>query len=106
MDELEELKRRKIEDFQARYNQEQQEQKAFEQQVHQLESVVKNAMTKEALSRYGTVKLAHPEKAVQTLVVLAQFLQQNKITVIDDILLKDVLLKLTPEKKNFKIQKD
>ena len=106
MDELEGIRKKKLEALQAQYEQEQKEQQAFEQQREQLESIVKAQMTKEAISRYGNLKVAHPEKAVQALVVLAQLLQQNKITMIDDTILKDVLLKLTPPKKEFKIKRN
>jgi len=106
MDELEEIRKRKLEELQAQYEQQQQEQQAFEQQRQQLEFIVKQHMTKEAISRYGNIKIAHPEKSVQALVVLAQLLQEKKILVIDDKILKDVLLKLTPEKKEFTIKKN
>ena len=67
------------------------------------EAVVKQVFTKDALSRYGNIKAAHPEKAIQVLVVLGQLIQQGKVNQINDAQLRELLKKLTPEKTDFKI---
>jgi len=83
-----------------------QKQAEFRQQVQQLEMLVKQRMTKEALERFGNVKSAHPEKALHLLAILGQAIQTGQIEdQIDDDQLKDILLKLTPEKKDFKIRR-
>lgn len=109
MDELEEIKKRKLQELRKRQfgqmQQQAQEQEQFQQQVQQLEIIVKQALTKEALERYGNLKTAFPEKAVQLLVILAQALQSGQITKIDDATLKEVLARLSPKKKEFKINK-
>jgi len=109
MDELEELKRKKLEELknqqEAALQEQAEEQAQLEQQIEQLEMMVKQVFTKEALSRYGNIKAAHPEKAVQVLVVLGQLIQQGKIKQINDAQLKEILKKLTPEKKDFKIKR-
>jgi len=109
MDELEALKRKRLEELQnaqqdAAY-QEMQEQQQLEQQIQQLEAVVKNIFTKDALSRYGTLKTAHPEKAVQLLVVLAQAIQKGQVTRIDDMQLKNLLQRMSPPKKGITIKR-
>lgn len=91
MDELEALKK-------------QQEQLQLQQQIEQLESIVKQRMTKEALQRYGNIKTVHPEKAMQLLVLFGQMIQTNQIETIDDETLKNVLIQMNP-KKEFKIKK-
>ena len=96
-DELEELRKQKLAAFQ--------EQAQIQQQIQQLENLVKPRMTKPALERFGNIRAAHPDKAVQSLVVLAQLIQSNKLTIIDDTTLKEILLKLTQEKKEFKLTK-
>ena len=107
MDELEEIKRKKLEEFkrqQAEGLQSQaEEQVQFQQQIEQLEAVVKQVMTKDALLRYGNIKAAHPEKAMQLLAVLAQLIQQGKIQQINDLQLKDILRQVTPKKREIKI---
>lgn len=109
MDELEELKRKKLEELknqqEAALQQQTGEQAQLEQQIEQLEMMVRQVFTKDALSRYGNIKAAHPKKAVQVLVVLGQLIQQGKIKQINDAQLKEILKKLTPEKKDFKIKK-
>jgi len=105
MDELEEIKKRKLEELQKRQGAQLEEQAQVQKQIEQLETIVKQIFTKEALSRYGNLKAAHPEKAVQLLVVLGQAIQSGQITQIDDNKLKEILKKLTPEKKEFKIKR-
>ena len=45
--------------------QELQEQVKLQEQIAQLENVVKQYLTKEALQRYGNLKVAHPQKAME-----------------------------------------
>ena len=109
MDELEELKRKRLEELkkqqESEINDQINEQAQLQQQIEQLEAVVKQIFTKEALQRYGNLKAANPEKAVQILVVLGQAIQQGQIQQIGDAQLKEILKKLTPEKREFKIKK-
>ncbi len=107
--ELNELRKRKIQEIQRQFTQkedeEQLERAELEQQIDALEAAVKIRFTREALQRYGNLKAAHPEKAVQLLVVIGQALQQGYANTINDEQLKDILRKITPEKKEFKINK-
>ena len=109
MDELEAIKRRKMQELRRKQLEQMQsqaqEQEQLQQQVQQLEIIVKQALTKEALERYGNLKTAFPEKAVQLLVILAQALQAGQITKVDDVTLKEVLARLSPKKREFKINK-
>ncbi len=105
MDELEEIRRRKLEEIQRRQIQQQfQEEAQLRQQVDQLEQIVRQNLTKEALQRYGNLKTAHPEKAVQLLVILAQLIQ-NGAERIDDGMMKRILVRLAPQKKEFKLNR-
>lgn len=109
MDELEEIKKRKLEELkktQLGHTQQQtQEQEQLQQQIQQLEIIVKRAFTKEALERFGNLKAAYPERAVQVLVILAQAIQSGQVKNIDDNALKEILKKITPEKKDIKIKR-
>lgn len=98
---MEELKKAQLDQMQGQASEEEQ----IKQQVEQLEIIVKQALTKEALQRYGNLKTAFPDKAVQLLVVLAQALQSGQITKIDDNTLKDILKKISPDKKDIKIKR-
>lgn len=86
MSELEDIKRRKLEQLQ----QQAQEQIQIQQQISEVEEQIKPRLTKEALQRYGNIKIAHPEKFIQMLYVLSQVISQKK-EIIDDDQLKDIL---------------
>lgn len=109
MDELEELKKKKLQELQQKqqesFQQQAQQESQLQQQIEQLESVVRQFFTKEALQRYGNLKAAHPEKAIQVLVVLGQLAQSGKIQQkITDDKLKDLLKQMEPKKKDFNIK--
>ena len=109
MDELEEIKKRKLHELRKKQleemQQQAQEQEQLQQQIQQLEIMVRQALTKEALERYSNLKTAFPDRAVQLLVILAQAIQSGQITKIDDNTLKELLKRLTPEKREFKIKR-
>jgi len=110
MDELDEIRKKKLEQLRQQQedtlSQQAQEEAQLQQQISQLEILVKQYFTKEALIRYGNLKAAHPEKAVQLLVILGQAAQSGQLKEkIDDAHLKELLKKLTPEKKDFNIKR-
>jgi len=100
---LEEAKKKKLAELQQQYAQNiqnrLQEQAAMQQQIAQVEKAAKLWMTPEALSRFGNLKIGHPEKAMQVAVLIAQFVQQGKITkAITDEQLKELLVYLDERK--------
>ena len=105
MDELEGIRRRKLEELKKQQLHQMQEEQQLQQQVRQLEDIVKQVLTKEALERYGNLKTAYPDRAVQLIVILAQAIQSGQVTKVDDDMLREILKKLTPKKKEFKINK-
>ncbi len=106
MDELEEIKKRKLMELQKQQEEQLQEQQQLQTQLEQLETLVKQFLSKEALQRYGNLKAAHQDKAIQLLVILGQAIQQGQIKEkITDEKLKDILKRLQPEKKEFKIKR-
>ncbi|MAH33025.1 hypothetical protein CL615_01405 [archaeon] len=109
MSELDEIRKKKLEELKRQQlgalQQQDLEKAQIQQQVQQLEIIVKQAFTKEALERYGNLKAAFPERAVQVLAILANAIQSGQISKIDDNALKEFLKKLTPEKKEFNIKK-
>ncbi|MBI4438350.1 hypothetical protein HY640_00285 [Candidatus Woesearchaeota archaeon] len=107
MDELEALRKRKMElmqrQFQSQARQQLEDEQQAQEQLAALESMVKPRLTKDALMRYGNVKAAHPDKAVQVLVVLARLIQMGRAKTVSDELLKSVLQKLAPDSRETKI---
>src|SRR3990167_7715232 len=105
MDELEGIRKRKLEELRKQQLNQMQEEQQLQQQVQQLEEIVKQVLTKEALERYGNLKAAYPDRAVQLLVILAQAIQSGQVTKINDNMLKEILKKITPQQKEFRIRR-
>ncbi len=106
MDELEEIKKKKLESLQRQQQEQVNEEAQLQQQIQQLDSVVKQFLTKEALIRYGNIKTAHPQKFMQLLTVLGQLVQSGKINnQINDEQLKELLVHIEPQKKEFTIKR-
>lgn len=94
MDELEQIRQQKMH-----------EALQMQQQISQLEAGAKMWMDAEAVSRYGNLKAAHPEKALQAAVLIAQFVQSGKIKkLITDEQLKELLVYLDERKSAGKIK--
>ena len=102
MNDIEELKRKRLEELQ-RQQQFDSEEEEIQQQIAQLELLIKKVLTKKALERYGNLKTAHPELAVQLLVLLGQAVQSGQIKTVDDEALKNLLMRLQPKKHKFKM---
>jgi len=110
MTELSEIRKRKLGEL-MQFQQEKlqlhtQEQAQLQQQIGQMENIIKQFLTKDALIRYGNLKTAHNEKALQLLVMLFQAIQKGQIqNKIDDSTLKKILQKLTPKKRDISIKR-
>lgn len=109
MDELEEIRKKRMEELQQRCVQEamqqNQQEAQIQQQLQQIEGIIKQKMSKEALQRYSNIKAADPEKAAQLSLIMAQFLQTGKLNKIDDETLKQILIKVTPKKRKINIKR-
>ncbi len=110
MPSLDEIRKKKLEELmrvqQDKAQQQAEEQAQIQQQIEAMENAVKQFFTKEALTRYGNLRTAHPEKAVQLLLILFNAIRtgqlKNKIT---DQELKSILERFTPKKKEIKIKR-
>ena len=110
MADLEKIRKKRMEELQQQMLSQQtealKEQIQLQKQIAMLETIAKQKMTKEAISRYGNLKSAHPEKAIQIIAILAQAIQQGQINEqITDEKLKSLLKQLEPPKQEFKITK-
>ncbi len=78
----------------------------LKQQLAMIESVAKQKMSKEAISRYGAVKVAHPEIAVKAIAMIAQAVQLGQIReTIGDEEFKMLLKNLQEGKTKFNFKK-
>ncbi len=109
MDELERLRAQKAETYlkqqQETAAREYQEKEDLKGQMAEMEAQIRLHMTKEAISRYGTLKAGHPDKAIYALVVMSRFIEEQKIQIIDDEFLKRIIIKINKGKKEFKIKR-
>ncbi len=106
---LEEARKKRIEELLAMQNERLQEQMReqiqVQQQVQQIEKGAMLWMDAEAKSRFGNLRLAHPEKALQAAALIAQFVHQGKIhKIITDEQLKELLIYLDEAKQENKIK--
>ena len=110
MFDLEELKRKRLEELQnsliQQQNQELQEQINLQRQIEVLENIAKQYLNKEAISRYGNLKSAHPELAVQVAVLIAQAAQSGQIKgKLNDKEFKEILMRIQKPKQEFKVKR-
>ncbi len=79
--------------------------KKLQEEVARLEGIVKSKLSREALLRYGNVKAAHKDLALNLVLILSNLIQQGKVQgQISDAQLKDLLGQLSA-KKSFKIKR-
>ena len=107
---LENIRKKKLEQMmraqQDKLQNQMQEQAQAQQQIEKMEMLVRQFLEKDALERYGNLKTAHQEKALQLLVVLFQAIQKGQVQgKIDNPTLKKILEQITPKKKEFKIRR-
>jgi len=105
-DELETIRRKKIEELQRaqaeRIVREQQE----AQVQAQRELILRQILTPEARERLGRIQLAYPEiteNIENQLIALAQSGRVNRV--IDDTTLQDILRRIMPKKRDIKIER-
>ncbi len=110
MNDLEDIKRKKMEELQGKYLAQQKKeikkQIQLQQQIELLESIAKQFMSRDAISRYGNLKSAHPEKAIQAIALIAQAVESGQLKEkLDDDSFKMLLQQITPEKKEFRFNR-
>ncbi len=98
---IEEIKMKKLQEYlgqsqeQERLNQVNQ----LQQNITMLESIAKKIMSKEAISRYGNLKLAHPETALKAILAIAQIVESGYKEEINDEKFKEILIQIQKQGK-------
>lgn len=106
MDDIEELRKKKIRELQQRM----QEEKIQEEQRRQIEiqkrSILMEVLTPEARSRLANIKIAKPEFAAQLENLFVQLAQSGQLRQkVTDAQLKQMLAKLSAKRKDIKIRR-
>ncbi|MFH0797795.1 MAG: DNA-binding protein [Candidatus Woesearchaeota archaeon] len=101
---LEEIKKRKLQELQEKLSAQAEEHQQLQQQIEIVESVARQHLDSQAISRYGNIKAAHPDKAIQVAALIAQGVNMGQIHgKITDAQFKELLLRLQPKKQETKI---
>jgi len=105
-DELDAIRRRKMEDLQ-RGAQDRISQEQYQQQVAaQKQTILRQILTPEARERLGRIELAYPDLTQSIEDQLIQLAQSGRVNqVIDDTTLQQILRKIIPKKREIKIER-
>ena len=77
----------------------------LQQQLDQLERLAKQHMTREAIERYGNIKIAHQELSIQLILLITQSIEKNQLRgKITDEQLKTLLREIQNQKRQKKIK--
>ncbi|MBT3394939.1 hypothetical protein HOA59_01935 [archaeon] len=83
----------------------QEELKKLQQQLDHLERLAKQHMTREAIERYGNIKIAHQELSIQLILLITQSIEKNQLREkITDEQLKTLLREIQNQKRQTKIK--
>lgn len=103
---IEEIKRRKLDELISRQQDAYEEQAKFQQQVELVENFAKKYLNKDALVRYSNLKSAFPEKAIQVSALIVQFVNNGMIKkVLTNEEFKSLLQEMEKPKKEFEIRR-
>jgi programmed cell death protein 5 len=105
-DELEALRKRKLQELQVHQQQREFEEAQMAQLEAQKQSTLRQILTPEARERLGRIQLAYPDVAENVsnqLILLAQSGRVQKV--IDDATLRQILRKVLPSKREIKIER-
>ena len=111
---IDELKKKKLAEFEEKILVEQnealqkqyEEQAKIQQQINMLEEITKQFLSKEALERYGRVKIAHSAIAIKAVALIAQAAQLGQLTEpLNDKEFKELLTKIQEGRKEFRFRK-
>jgi programmed cell death protein 5 len=105
-EELQEIKRRKIDALQQQAAEQDKQEETREQFEQQRQAVLRQILTTEARERLARLKIARPELAENVENQLIMLAQSGQLTgVITDDALVQILEKLTPKKREITIKR-
>lgn len=105
-EELEELRRRKLAEYQAQLQEQQRQAELRRQYEIQKRLIIQQILTPEARSRLANIRAARPEFAEQLELQLIQLAQAGKLgSKITDSQLKEILSRLQARKREFRIRR-
>ena len=108
--ELELIRRRRMAELQGAQQQQLQQQAMMQEQAArreaEIQAIMRQILTPEARDRLATVRLAYPEISASVEEQLIRLLQMGRIQgQVDDQTLRAILQKMTPQKRDIKIER-
>ncbi len=107
-EELEDIRNKKLKEMQSQARMQEAQENAYEEQKAQIEAkrqaIMRQILTPKARERLGTLKTVKPDfvrNVEDQLIMLVESGRLNQV--VDDKTLKDILIKLQPDKRDFKI---
>ena len=105
-DELEALRRRKLQELQVRAEQEAVAQEQNKQLEAQKQQLMRQLLTPEARERLANLRMTRPDIVESVENQLIMLVQSGRITQqIDDFTLRQILRKIMPKKREIKIER-
>jgi programmed cell death protein 5 len=105
-DELEELRRRKMAELQRQQTQQAMMQEQAQRMEAERQAVLRQILTPEARERLGTVRMAYPDVAQAVEEQLIRLAQMGRIDrPIDENTLRQILRKVSPQKRDINIER-
>ncbi|MCL2510261.1 MAG: DNA-binding protein [Methanomassiliicoccaceae archaeon] len=104
--ELEALRRKRMEEIASQQSNQAAQEEQAKQYENQKQSILRQILTPEARDRLANIKLANPEQANTVEMQLIQIAQSGRLqSVITDAMLRDILQKIVPQKREIKIER-
>jgi programmed cell death protein 5 len=105
-EEMDELRRRRLQELQRRLAEEQQRAQAQQQIEIQKQALLRRILTPDARRRLTNLKMVKPEFAQQLELQLIQLAQRGKIDIpVTDEQLKEILVRLQSGRREYKIRR-
>jgi len=105
-EELEYLRKRRLAEYQRTLADEQRKAQVQEQVESQKQALLRAILTPEARQRLTNIKMVKPEFAEQLEIQLIQLAQTGKVqSPITDAQLREVLIRLQPQRRDIKIRR-
>lgn len=107
MDEPEAIRQKKLMQLQQQYvaQQEMQKQAQVQQVLKEIDRIIQRLLTEKAQERLANLGLIEPELVQKLKIYLAQLYAAGQVKQIDDEHLKQILIKLRGQKKDFNIKR-
>ncbi|MCL2786786.1 MAG: DNA-binding protein [Methanomassiliicoccaceae archaeon] len=104
--ELEALRQRRLAEMQqSGHNQAEAQERARQMEI-QKQSVLRQILTPEARDRLANIKIANPEMANMVEMQLIQIAQSGRLGgMISDAMLRDILMKIAPQRREITIER-